>query len=520
MAERTAEQLLHEFLGSTSADVTMSLLRSTDAPLHLALMAAHLGDGQLVAGQSLSAAIDADLDGLLRVYRPTGETGEGAGEDSAGTRDGAALLTHWRRKRWVHRRADPRDPRIERYQLTSGATAAVRQVRGLRMQTSVATESALAIVMSELQQIAAEANPDPAARRRLLQDRIDELVKERDALDRGETPATDHAGLVDKLAALGQLMERIPGDVASYGEQMQANTASLLRQSLGEGAGEFAESLQRMFDGHNVIADSPQGQAFRAFATVIATPALRGRLERDIAEIVDQVEGLPAHLAEALTRFIVVVWERVQEVEEVRGVAFRRISNFVSGGDFNHYRGMRARIAKAQASAALAFQRTHGGRDVGLVVPMSGVNALSAGRLRLDPGTAATPYPVTDTSDEFDIDPAALAGVESIDWAALREAVHTAMERRSGFATLPEVLEQLPDARTGDIIGLWSLAARFGVLDEGDDSVVWAKTARGRRQITLPYAVFGEPLPAPNGPAAAPPRTLRPQLVLSGGRDD
>lgn len=40
MANRTAEQLLHEFLGNTGADVTMSLLRSPNAPLHLALMAA------------------------------------------------------------------------------------------------------------------------------------------------------------------------------------------------------------------------------------------------------------------------------------------------------------------------------------------------------------------------------------------------------------------------------------------------------------------------------------------------
>ncbi len=126
---------------------------------------------------------------------------------------------------------------------------------------------------------------------------------------------------------------------------------------------------------------------------------------------------------------------------------------------------------------------------------------------------------MTNTSDEFDIDPATLAGAESIDWMALREAVQTAMERHSGFATLPEVLEELPDARTGDVVGLWSLAARFGDLDENNDCVVWARTTRGLRRITLPYAVFAEPLPAPAKPAAAP-RTLRPQLVLSGGPDE
>jgi hypothetical protein len=518
MAERTAEQLLHEFLGSTSTDATMSLLRSPNAPLHLALMTVHLGDGQMVDGQSLSAAIDADLGALLRAYRMAEEVGEESRE-ALGPKDGSALLTHWRRKRWVHRRADSRDSRIERYQLTSGAIAAVRQVRGLQTPTSVATESALALVMSGLREIAAEVNPDPAARRRILHERIEELVARRDALDRGEALDPDHTGLVDKLVALGQLMERIPGDVASYGEQLQTNTVALLRTSMSEDAGGFAETLERMFDGHNVIAESPQGQAFRAFATVIATPRLRARLEQDITEIVDEVQGLPIHLAEALEQFICVVSERVQDVEDVRGVAFRRISTFVSGGDFRHYRGMRTRIAEAQAAAAELFRRTHGGRALGLVMPMSGVNSESVGRLRLDPGTAATPEPVTNTSGEFDIDPTALAGAESIDWTALRAAVNAALDRHSGVATLPEVLQELPEARTGDVVALWSLAARFGELDEGSSSQVWAVTKRGQRRIKLPYAVFGEPLLAPTGPANAP-STLRRQLLLTGGRDE
>lgn len=51
---------------------------------------------------------------------------------------------------------------------------------------------------------------------------------------------------------------------------------------------------------------------------------------------------------------------------------------------------------------------------------MSGADTASAGRLRLDEGTPALPAPVMDSSDEFDIDPAALTGQESIDWTTLR----------------------------------------------------------------------------------------------------
>ncbi len=502
MAGKSAEHLLHEFRANASADVTMALLRSKDAMFHLALMAAHLGDGQIVDGQTLTAEIDADLSALLRGYFPT------EGDAVAWSADADALLTRWTKKGWVHRSVDPQT-RVERYQLTSGAMQAVRQVRNLQRQTSIATESALAMVMAELRQIATDANPDPVTRRKALEAQIAMLAAQLEALDAGEVLEVNHAGLVDRVATLGQLIERIPGDVAQYGEQMHANTAALLQQSLADDPAQFAESLQRMFDGHDVIEESPEGQAFRAFATVVATPSQRAQLESDIAAIVSRVSGLPSHLAEVLKEFIDAMWQRVQEVEETRGAAFRRMSNFVRGGDIQHYRSMRTRISEAQASAALAFQKAHAGRDTGFLVPVGGADAASVGRLRLDQGTAVLPDPVTDSSDEFDIDPAALAGRESIDWTELQSAVRSAMEAHGGYATLPEVLSQLHQPRTGDIIGIWALATRYGDVDDTDHVAVVAHTSRGSREISVPYLVFGEEIPF-----AAHPARNAPQLIL------
>lgn len=94
----------------------------------------------------------------------------------------------------MHRSVDPAS-RVERYQLTSGAAQAVRQMRSLQRRSSVATESALAMVMADLHQIATEANPDPAVRRRALTEQIAALVAQRDALDRGETLLVNHRDL-------------------------------------------------------------------------------------------------------------------------------------------------------------------------------------------------------------------------------------------------------------------------------------------------------------------------------------
>lgn len=510
---RSAEQLLHEFRTNAAADATMSLLRSSNALLYLALMATHLGDGQIVDGRTLAAAIDSDLPGLWRSYAV-----EDADAHEPVVPDADVLLTRWTKKGWVHR-SIAQDTRVERYQLTSGANQAVRQVRNLQRQTSIATESALSMVMAEMRQIATHANPDPTVRRQAINDQIAALAEERDALDRGDVPAVNQTELADRVTTLAQLIERIPADIARYGEQMHANTAALLRQSLTDDPAEFAQSLQRMFDGHDVIADSPEGQAFRAFATLIGTPSQRVQLETDVAEVVGRVEELPAHLVELLQGFIDAMWQRVQEVEDTRGTAFRRISTFVRGGDTAYYRSMRTRISEAQASAAEAFQRTHGGRDIGFVVPVSGVETASVGRLRLQEGIAARPDPVTDSNAEFDIDPTAHADRESIDWAALRSAVHAAMEAHSGCATLPEVLDHLDAARTGEVMGLWWLATCYGDVDETTSATVWAHTAGGLREITIPYLAFADHMPDLARPAGQR-RPLNTQLMLLEGAPD
>lgn len=513
MVGRNAEQLLHEFRANAATDVTMSLLRSTNALLYLALMAAHLGDGQVVDGQTLAASIDSDLPGLLRSYAV-----EDADSHEPLVPDADTLLTRWTKKGWVHRSVDPQT-RVERYQLTSGAGQAVRQMRNLQRQTSIATESALSMVMAEMRQIATQANPDPAVRREAINDQIAALVEERDALDRGDVLVVNQTELVDRVTTLAQLIERIPADIARYGEQMHANTAALLRQSLTDDPTEFAQSLQKMFDGHDVIAESPEGQAFRAFATLIGAPSQRVQLETDIAEVLSRVEPLPAHLVELLEGFIDAMWQRVQEVEDTRGVAFRRISTFVRGGDIAYYRSMRTRISEAQASAAEAFQRTHGGRDIGFVVPISGVKAKSIGRLHLHEGIAARPDPVIDSTTEFEIDAAAHADRESIDWVALRSAIHAAMQSHSGFATLLEVLDHLGTARTGDVMGLWWLATRYGEVDEATRTTVWAHTVGGLREITTPYLVFADHIPDLARPALQR-RSLRTQLALLEGAHD
>jgi hypothetical protein len=500
---KTAEEYYWEFQAGTEADAAMSLLRSRDALLHLALMAARLGEGQVIDGQSLAAMIGEDLAAI--------GTAAGAEDGDAG-RDPEAVLRRWTRQGWVHRGIDP-DGKAERYRLTAGAQQAVQQAVSVRRQSSTATQSALAMVMDGLRQVAADASPDPRERIAMLREQIAVLEAQLAAAEAGEAPPATSSELADRVVALAHLMDQIPADVARYGERMHANTAVLLQQSLDGDAAEFAGTLERMFAGHDVIASSPEGQAFQAFTLLIGRPSERARLEADIAEILDRVPGLPGHLASTLGTFIDRTWQRVQEVEGTRRAAFRRISHFVRGGDAAHYRGMRTRITEAQAAAAGAFLAVSGRRDTGLSSGTGRLASESAGRLRLAEGAPSRPDAIGD-AEGFTVSPVAAGGLESVDMEALRAAVARAMDAHGGIATLPEVLAGLPGARTGDVIGLWHLAARYGEADETATETVTVATRRGPRSITLPYLAFTRPLPPPGARPRHAPRQAAGQLTL------
>lgn len=58
---KSAEGLFYEFKANAAPDVAMSLMRSKDALVYLAPMAAHLEDGQIVDGLTLTALLKEDL---------------------------------------------------------------------------------------------------------------------------------------------------------------------------------------------------------------------------------------------------------------------------------------------------------------------------------------------------------------------------------------------------------------------------------------------------------------------------
>ncbi|ORM34994.1 DUF3375 domain-containing protein [Williamsia sp. 1135] len=484
MARPTAAQLYAAYGDNADSDVTLRLLRSRNAVPYLAIMAARLADGQ-VDGDHLSAGVEKDLADLADHWLQRGWELPTADD----------LLDRWVRAGYLARTLVT-DTQIERYQLTRGATQAIAQVQAVRQNRTVATETVLELVMSRLSNIAVSINPDPGEHIRDIDQKLSELTARRAELAAGAIPAVDTRRVLDDIRMVSSLAERMPADIIGYGEKMRENSRALLTSGLDAEQGSHADVLNRMFDGHDALADSDEGKAFDTFYTLIADHRLREDLEASIAAIASGLPNLPHDLLDTLTGFIDRMWDEVQSVDEVRGQVYRRINTFVKDGDFLHYRALRSQISDAQRAAAAAFVHAGPGKDMGIAVPMSAASSNSVGALVFHDGIIDSPGAVADTAGEIRIDPADLVGVESIDWHALTDAVNDAIA--SGPAGIDEVLALLPTARTGDVIGIWSLAQRHGATDDTRAEItVLAHTARGLREITMPAVLFTHSLPDP-----------------------
>ncbi|MBT0567640.1 DUF3375 family protein [Williamsia sp. CHRR-6] len=491
MARSDAAALYAAFTENADADVTLRLLRSRSAMVYLAMMAARLSDGQ-VDGDHLAAGIAHDIETLASHWSDRGVAVPTAEE----------LLDRWVRDGFVARTLDEQR-HLERYQLTRGATTALAQVQAVRHDRSVATETAMELVIGRLSNIAVTINPDPGEHIRDIDAKIAELTARRAALSSGALPTVDARRLYDDLRMVTSLAERMPADIIGYGEKLRSNSRALLTGGLDDHAGAYAEALNRMFDGHDELGKSAEGTAFDAFYLLMSDHRMRETLERHIDDILTGLPDLPADIADTLARFIDRMWDEVQRVDEIRGQVYRRINTFVKGGDFLHYRALREQISVAQRAAAAAFEAASAGRDMGIEVPMAGVDSSSVGALSMHDGVVEVPDGVEVTVGEIAIDPAELVGSETIDWQVLTEAVNEAVAR--GPADLPAVLAGLPAPRVGDIVGIWSLAQRHGTVDVGlARAVVPAHTARGIRDIHIPAMTFTAPLPAPPPVVEAP----------------
>jgi hypothetical protein len=259
---------------------TLRLLDRKWAPFVLAVFKSSFSrDRRSVPCELLHAQVDAYLADL----RSTGI--------DAPEKTGRALCVQWMNDLWLYREirgfADGTgDGNEEHYSLTSHALEALLLVDGLASTRALISESRLGTIVDTVRHRATEANPDREERVRRLDQRIDELTRERDRLaDGGDIEPASNEQMHEGYANLIDLIQQLPSDF----KRVEESVAAMHRQIVNDFRGE-ERPISEVLDDYlaktdALMSSTAEGRAFEGAFTLLRNDALMQRLKADLETI-------------------------------------------------------------------------------------------------------------------------------------------------------------------------------------------------------------------------------------------
>jgi hypothetical protein len=387
-------------------------------------------------------------------------------------------LSAWVGDGWLARRLLPGSSE-EEYELTAEALGVLRHVEELHHPRNTATESRLATVFHRAQVLAEKTDPDPVRRVQSLDLQIRDLEAQRDRLLRGDLPELDPQLALESLKDLLSLVADLPQDFRRVrGEFERLNAA--LRYSLVHQEGSRAEVLQALFDGADLIAESPAGRTFAAFWEYLMDQGAQARFSEAVGQLLTRefAKELDRRDLRALEGLLSRLLQEAEEVQGTHRQMSQSLRSFVRTRQFRENRLVTDRIRSA-TQAALTLRdhiRPSSHLDFSLTLTTASLKSVTQLTLR-DPSGRAVLGPLelaeVDLLDWQTVE--ALAGQADIDFRALKTCIREALGTQSQVSVAQLVERFGAPQGLATLVGYLVLGSESGVqgLTEGGGLVSW-----------------------------------------------
>lgn len=408
-------------------------------------------------------------------------------------------LNHWTTadSRWLRRYHDA-DHAEPVYELTP-ATEEVLQFldhlleRGLGF---VGTESRLKRIIDALSDIVVRSSDDPQRRLAHLRAERDRIDGEIAAIESGTgvetyTSTAIRERFADAVADLASLQ----GDFRAVEESFTAITRDV-QQRQTEATDRRGEILGYALDAEDRLKHEDQGISFNEFVRLILSPAKQEQLEGIIAQL-GEIEALTQQTS-GLERVRGMITHLADEAEKVLRTT-RRLSSTLRRLLDSRSTTSRQRLAAVLGEIKATARQQAGDPppdSIGLRLPLE---IRLTGPMERTFWTPPTEFDVGDLvqhlPDELDRFAAfrEFAGLERLDWLALRCHITQAIDAGNGRVTLPELLARQTVA-TGaiELLGYLQLAHDDGHdIDGRETELVSVATSDGRQaSYQVPRVVF------------------------------
>ncbi len=446
-------------------DDAWRLLRADNGAVVAGLLGVHLGgDDRRLDADELYERLDTDLE-RLRAHGLTLPL------------SAKGYCAQWRTAGFLVRRPAA-DARGETLELSPDAIAAIRFLQARAEPRSSVTESRLSSLAAQVRQLAIDTDPDVAARIALLEQEIQRLERRIEALRSGDEATLDPDRALERTRDLLAQASDVPDDFARVRAQFESLNASL-RAKIVESDASQAAVVDEVFRGIDHISDSDAGRSFAAFAQLVLDPALGAAFDSDIRRVLDRAfaRELTAVERRALRSFLTTLKQRSAEVHDIVTMFARALRRYVQSQDYQRDRAMRGLLRQAQHAGVEAAAHTRPWHPIGLTLDLSSVSLSSVGAVELhDPAELAV-------ADDVPENPTTLASLEElrayareteIDFDELTRNVNDVLAAVP-TCTVAEVLARHPATQgVGSVVGLLSLAADQGTVDDELEQLVWS----------------------------------------------
>lgn len=391
---------------------------------------------------------------------------------------------------WLRRYYPPDDDTL-RYDLTPAAEKAIDWLGSLEKRAFVATESRLMTVFDLLRQIAEGTETDPALRLAELERRRAALDAEIARIHAGEVALMDDARVRDRFLQMTATARGLLADFREV-EQNFRELDRAVRERIATWDGRKAELLDDIFGRRDAIADSDQGQSFRAFWDFLMS------LDRqeELGSLLDRAFALDAVAAlnpDPRLRRVHYDWLEAGEVTQ-RTVArlSEQLRRFLDDQVWLENRRVMELLGEIEQHAIAV--RDHPPEGVVAHLDALGPSLdLPMDRLLYSPPLRPEIRAGVLLEGDDAPDPDALYAQVHVDRARLERTLRAALRGRNQIG-LAEILAQHPLQQGLAELILWLTMAsetREAVIDdEQRQEVAWADPDGTIRRATLPLVLF------------------------------
>ncbi len=197
--------------------------------------------------------------------------------------DWAAPEKGWLRKFY---RQDSDDVQFD---LTPATEKALQWLESLSQRSFVGTESRLLMLFDLLRQLHEGSHADPEVRLRELQKRREEIDREIALVVQGQVSMLDDTALKDRFMQFNQQARELLSDFREVEYNFRQLDRSV-REQIAQWGGQKGELLETIMGDRDAIAESDQGNSFRAFWDFLMSP----ERQEQFTDMLEQVLELPA----------------------------------------------------------------------------------------------------------------------------------------------------------------------------------------------------------------------------------